>query len=235
MLVNNILPVLLQLMTAQQTPTPEGQAVPPGGKPPSGNTMETPSLSTGHPGVEGAKPMPNAVPVEKPSGISPNTVNSTRQVAGMAEVNERTAIVRENQPPPSSTADNPQFLPLPLKTPLFPESRFYISSREQQKAKQTGGGYESTDLFVELETSNMGRLWFGIISRDNKLGIRCLAENNKVVKELSKEMQALEKTLYRLGFDDVSLNCHPAPPHFRGTPRDPMDIPVQNPIFDLKV
>lgn len=96
----------------------------------------------------------------------------------------------------------PSFIPLPLRTDLFQEARFFARLGDE---KTEGGVREAEEFFICLATENLGRIWVGIACRSDFLSVKCFTDQEASNKILRQHFPPLREDLKTIGFSEVSL------------------------------
>jgi len=100
----------------------------------------------------------------------------------------------------------PILLPLPLKTPLFPDTQFFIfrkpnDANHKQKKGETG-------IVFSLTTASLGQLFFILTLRgDTAINIVCHTENEKFTSRLTARAEELKQQVQELGFEQITFLC----------------------------
>lgn len=100
------------------------------------------------------------------------------------------------------------FLPLPLKSEIFPEAKFYkqiIDRNEYQRDK--GNNEEQYRIVLGLNTTGLGELCFLVWQKGNFLSVKCAASRSQTVQIIREKFPDLKESLARLGWDYVNLSC----------------------------
>lgn len=97
----------------------------------------------------------------------------------------------------------PAFIPLPLRSDLFQEARFFARLGEEKEA--AGTGREAEELFICLITENLGRIWVGVAGRGDYLSVKCFTDQEIANKILRQNFPPLREDLKTIGFSEVSL------------------------------
>lgn len=173
MQINNMIPVLLEILTGQA-----GQ-----------NRVKKTDPGQGAPGQEaGSARLTAGMPAGKTSpaaekGIAGDTENQVRQTTAGSGL--------------------PDFLPLPLKSPLFTESRFYI--KNQREDSRSAGKDGATGVFIRLRTANLGVIWISLSAGGQSLALSFYTENEEYTASLKEIFPVLEEGLQKMGYASVSV------------------------------
>lgn len=104
-----------------------------------------------------------------------------------------------------SARDYPPFVPLPLRSEIYPNARFYARfPREKAAAGETVPATPA--VFLCLVTENLGILWFGLTLRDSGLAINCFTESEEANRTVTENFSTLREELLSAGFSSVSLS-----------------------------
>ncbi len=124
--------------------------------------------------------------------------------------NAATGEAGENATPRYRTGDTgePWLLPLPLKSTLYPDTRFYTCMRRDEQQHGREKEKNETVIVFGLNTNSLGRLFF-ILTRqmDKKIDILCHAEKHDTSDKLNSRAEELTENLRKLGFDRVVFRC----------------------------
>lgn len=129
---------------------------------------------------------------EKPSG--------TAAALGTGKVDEGDLQAGRQTVPGHSL---PDFLPLPLKSPLFPESGFFI--KNDREAAPGMGEDGRTGVFIRLRTENMGILWISLSAGKESLTVSFYTEKDTYTVSIKESFPALAEALDKLGYPSASL------------------------------
>lgn len=100
----------------------------------------------------------------------------------------------------------PILLPLPLKTPLFPDTQFFIFRKPNDTNHKQGKG--ETGIVFSLITASLGQLFFMLTRRgDTAINIVCHTENEKFASRLNARAEELKKQVQNLGFEQITFHC----------------------------
>lgn len=101
-------------------------------------------------------------------------------------------------------AQQPAFSPLPLRSDLFRESRFF--ARIEDGHEQASASSEKIrELFVCLHTENMGWIWVGLFWRNDFLSVKCFTESRLTSKTIKESFPVLREELKGTGFSEIAL------------------------------
>lgn len=98
----------------------------------------------------------------------------------------------------------PAFTPLPLRSDLFREARFFARLGEE-KAGATAPREPATEIFICLVTENLGRVWVGLSCRSDFLSVKYFTDNEPTSKILKENFPPLRENLKEIGFIEISL------------------------------
>ncbi len=101
--------------------------------------------------------------------------------------------------------ENPAFVPLPLRSELYPDARFYARFPQEKPAGSNSAPVAPT-VFLCLVTENLGTLWFGLTLRDSGLFVNCFTESEEANRTLRENFSLLREELLSSGFSTVSLS-----------------------------
>ncbi|OQA11041.1 MAG: Flagellar hook-length control protein FliK [Firmicutes bacterium ADurb.Bin373] len=151
-----------------------------------------------------------------------NVSSSAARVEGVSQLRDATAAIRETlanegvkttmlqtarTDAPQQKAEQhfplPAFIPLPLRTDLFQEARFFARPGEEKEG--AGTNREAEEIFICLITENLGRIWVGIAMRNDFLSVKYFTEREASNKTLRQNFPPLREELKSIGFSRVSL------------------------------
>lgn len=251
MQINSILPVLLQLITTgSQKEGPNAGPRPPSSSQPSLQTPVQASLQTSQP-----PSLPSSLPPPAPKSQAhsqASTANQANQTNQASQANQALGLNKglatakstlstgtshslSAQPTAgkegSGTQNDLTFVPLPLKSDIFPDARFYkqIDPDEKQKNPDT----QQNRLIFGLKTSTLGELYFLIIQQENKLSINCTASRPQSIAALKNGLSQLKKELHQSGWTNITCSCM----HVEKPDQSPSIPPAATPlgVVDLKI
>lgn len=99
---------------------------------------------------------------------------------------------------------SPAFTPLPLRSDLFREARFFARFGGE-KTRTIAPREPATEIFVCLVTENLGRIWVGLSCRNNSLSVKHFTDNEPTSKILKEHFPPLRENLKEIGFTEISL------------------------------
>jgi len=99
----------------------------------------------------------------------------------------------------------PVFIPLPLRSELFPEVRFFARPEEKKSGAKAAEHNETMDIFICLITETMGRVWVGLFCRQDCLSVKCFTDQEMTSKVLRQNFAPLRESLQEVGFKEISL------------------------------
>jgi len=100
----------------------------------------------------------------------------------------------------------PILLALPLKTPLFPDTQFFIFRKPDDADHKQGKG--ETGIVFSLTTASLGQLFFMLTRRgDTVINIVCHTENEKFASRLTACAGELKQQVQELGFEQITFHC----------------------------
>ncbi len=120
---------------------------------------------------------------------------------------ERSAALKTkpaSEPPP---VQPPALLPLPLRSALFPEARFFAGTEdEKQDADASAKSRPVAELLVCLVTQNLGNIWIMLSFRQDSLCVKYFTGEQAASQMLRKNFTLLRAGLKEAGFKEVSLS-----------------------------
>jgi len=103
------------------------------------------------------------------------------------------------------TVNQPAFTPLPLRSELYPEARFFARLDERNASDSTTANKTATEIFVYIDTDNMGQIWINLSWRNNCLSVRYFTDNERSSEILRENFFPIRDELKEIGFQEVSL------------------------------
>jgi len=126
----------------------------------------------------------------------------TESTTGTKIVGEEDLTVKQQQNAPRNST-LPGFLPLPLKSPLFARSNFYIKNDREEAAGVEENS--NTNIYISLRTENIGILWLSITSGSEFLNVSFYTEKESYTSLIKESFPALTGELQALGYHSVNL------------------------------
>ncbi|BAF58645.1 MAG: flagellar hook-length control protein FliK [Pelotomaculum sp.] len=143
---------------------------------------------------------PPRLPGEAPAAFK----SALRAASGAGPAPEQPALQKAGQPA-DEASQLPPFIPLPLRSELFREARFFARTGGGRAGKAAARA-PASDVFICLVTENLGRLWAGLSWRDELLSVRYFTENEAASRMLAENFPELKESLQEIGFAEVSLS-----------------------------
>lgn len=112
--------------------------------------------------------------------------------------------------PGAGESGTPVLVPLPLRSPLFPDTQFYVYHRQKQEPGHPGAGAGKggeTGIVFSLATSGLGRLFFMLTRRDDYIGITCHTQTRQAAERLKAGAGELTRQIRASGFGQVVFRC----------------------------
>lgn len=128
---------------------------------------------------------------------NPLSTAATEASRGARGTDPKTA----EQPSPGSSL--PDFLPLPLKSPLFTESRFFIKNQREESSGEESG---LCSVFVNLLTVSMGSLWIYLASGKESLTVSFYTEDDSYTRLINQSIPSLLEELKKIGCPQVKAS-----------------------------
>lgn len=209
MQINSLLPVLLQLlMTGEQNQTNKYKAV-----------LQPPAKQQ----------------IAQVHNNSANSVHTSQKNQPANRVNNALEGINQTSPSRSiANKENPNtqseliFLPLPLKSEIFPDAKFYKQVTGRAK-NQEDTSENQHRLVFGLKTPALGELYFLVIQNKNNLSIKCAASRHQTTRILKKSFTDLKDKLEQLGWKKIHCSCIHV--------KNPGELPGLTPagFIDLKI
>lgn len=105
---------------------------------------------------------------------------------------------------PQQTLHLPDYLPLPLKSPLFDESAFYIKNEGETRAGR--GNPSHTAIYIRLRTENLGTIWISLTTINESLSLSFFTEAESYTEALQETFPALVEGLQKMGYPSVKTS-----------------------------
>ncbi|MFZ5595770.1 MAG: hypothetical protein ACOY31_02005 [Bacillota bacterium] len=103
----------------------------------------------------------------------------------------------------SSPVQNlPDFIPLPLKSPLFAESRFFIKNDRENPA--VTADREPAGVFINLRTENLGNLWIALYAGAGSLTLSFYSDSETSTAHVRGIIPDMVESLKDMGYQSVS-------------------------------
>ncbi len=96
------------------------------------------------------------------------------------------------------------FTPLPLRSSLFREARFFARVGEE-KTRGSSKGVTSGEIFICLITKNLGRVWVGLTCKKDYLSVKYFTDRKTANKILRENFSPMREELKTIGFTEVSI------------------------------
>jgi hypothetical protein len=96
------------------------------------------------------------------------------------------------------------FAPLPLRSELFQEARFFIRLDEHDPENQSTDA-QNSEIFIYVETEHMGPIWVSLHWIHNNLSVKYYTENEGTSKILREGFSTIRGDLLETGFHEVAL------------------------------
>jgi len=107
----------------------------------------------------------------------------------------------------SGESSEPMLMPLPLRSPLFPDTQFYAFRRLDEEKHGRKGEEGETGIVFSLGTISLGRLFFMLLRKAEAISITCHTENGTVAERLNTRAEELKKQVQDIGFEQVTFRC----------------------------
>jgi len=102
---------------------------------------------------------------------------------------------------------DPVLTPLPLRSPLFPDTQFYAFRRRDEEKQGRKGEKGETGIVFSLGTVSLGRLFFMLVRKAEAVSITCHTEDRAVAGRLNTRAEELKKQVRDIGFEQVTFRC----------------------------
>ncbi|KJS14370.1 MAG: hypothetical protein VR67_00325 [Peptococcaceae bacterium BRH_c8a] len=104
-------------------------------------------------------------------------------------------------------SSEPVLMPLPLRSPLFPDTQFYAFRRRDEEKQGQKGEDGETGIVFSLGTASLGRLFFMLVRKAEAISITCHTENGAIAGRLNTRAEELKKQIQAIGFEQVTFRC----------------------------
>lgn len=118
----------------------------------------------------------------------------------------------------SAEGGEPVLLPLPLRSPLFPDTQFYVFRRQGEESREQEDAEQETGIVFSLATAGLGRLFFMLTRKAESIGITCHTQTGAVAARLNSRAAELEEQVRQAGFEQVTFRCLVLDPKLAGEP-----------------
>lgn len=126
--------------------------------------------------------------------------SETAVAAGIREAKESDLKQPTQQPAPQGSS-LPDFLPLPLRSPLFDESRFFMkNNREEASGREDAA---PCNVFVNLRTNSLGSLWIYLSAGKESLTVSFFTEEESFTSLINDSIPGLVEELQKQGYSTV--------------------------------
>lgn len=142
---------------------------------------------------------------QKPFGVEQNIA---------AEAKETVRIhhsAKVNTPQPTNMVDRQDqltYVPLPLRSPVYENTHFYLKIKDLAAKKDANGQYK---LIFQINTDTLGPLWFTLATQPNLLSVQCITESNSTAEIFRNSSLALQQDLAATGYPNVNVSCRIQP------------------------
>lgn len=149
-----------------------------------------------------------ASPMARPEGVTQvrDLTVASQKIAEAADIGS--SVEQPGQVNAEQTTEQPftvpAFVPLPLRSELFPEARYFARIGED-KTKPKTHKEVIEEIFICLFTEKLGQIWIGLACQKDYLHVTCYTEQkmaNQIIRENSPHLREDLKTV---GFKEVSL------------------------------
>lgn len=117
---------------------------------------------------------------------------------------EKQAPRAETKQTAEPVVQQPAFTPLPLRSGLYPEARFF-ARMEERKDTSAADSAPVTEIFIQVVTGHLGHIWINLSSQHNYLSVKYFTDNEDTSKILRENFPPLREDLKTIGFPEVSL------------------------------
>lgn len=169
MQINNMLPVLLEILTGQARQ----------------NKVNKPA------------------PRQGADGLARQGAEKTAATAASTEVRNTAEGDLQVSRQPAPGQGLPDFLPLPLRSPLFTDSRFFIKNGREDTPGP--GEDRPANVFIRLRTENLGVLWISLAAGNESLALFFYTESETYTVPLKESFPSLVDGLQKLGYTSVNV------------------------------
>ncbi|MEG6512560.1 flagellar hook-length control protein FliK [Desulforamulus ruminis] len=133
---------------------------------------------------------------------------------------------------PANRQDELSYVPLPLRSQIYEDARFYYKLRDFSAKTEENG---EVKVLFSIHTDLLGQLWFTLTAQPGKLlSVQCITENNEAAEAFRAASTALQEELSEVGYPSVILSCR-TQPGIRGIADLDPDFPAAEAHFLLNV
>ncbi len=123
----------------------------------------------------------------------------------MSKIKRPTEAKPTDKPTTAERPEQPPYVPLPLRTPLYEDARFYWKLKELSAKVQENG---EAKVIFSVNTDTLGTLWFTLTSQESKyLSVQCLTEASLVAEVFRGSSELLQRELTEAGYENVVVSC----------------------------
>ena len=147
--------------------------------------VKTGQQQPGNKNIERPEVKPSLLPATtKGSSLDKPTVTTKPQGSGLLEIT---------------------YLPLPLKSEHFRNALFFV---RHFSGKQQGQKEENSGFFIKLDTNNLGILWIGLETVNNKgLIVRVVTEREEYQQAIKSILPGIRQDLEGLDYGSIVTSC----------------------------
>lgn len=117
---------------------------------------------------------------------------------------EKQAARAETKQTAEPALQQPVFTPLPLRSELYPEARFFARLEDREEAS-AAGGEPVAEVFIHVVTGHLGHIWINLVKRQNYLSVKYFTDNEAASRILRDNFPPVREDLKAIGFQEVSL------------------------------
>ncbi len=144
---------------------------------------------------------------QQPFTLDQNLAAET--VKAMGKVKRPTEAKPTDKPTLAERSEQPPYAPLPLRTPLYEDARFYWKLKELSAKVQENG---EAKVIFSVNTDTLGTLWFTLTSQESKyLSVQCITEASLVAEVFRGSSELLQRELTEAGYETVIVSCRMQP------------------------
>ncbi|AQS58005.1 flagellar hook-length control protein FliK [Desulforamulus ferrireducens] len=129
--------------------------------------------------------------------------------------------------------EQPPYVPLPLRTPLYKDAKFYWKLRDLSAKVQANG---EAKVIFSVNTTNLGLLWFTLSTQENKhLSVQCITETSALADIFRSSAELLQRELTEVGYESVLVSCRMQPGIRSIADLDPEFVDGTSALLNIKV
>lgn len=131
--------------------------------------------------------------------------NLAAETAKEMSKTSRSSEAKSPEPTVNDRQDQLTYVPLPLHSPVYEDTRFYWKLKDM--AAKTNEQGEAKVIF-SVNTNTLGLLWFTLTAQPGKLlSVQCISEASSVAEVFRASSGELQEELAEVGYEKVIFSC----------------------------